>query len=192
MIKPPTSTQGEPVGKVRGPLNLMKWIEENRHLMQPPVSNRTIWTGEDFIVFVSAGPNTRNDYHVNPTGEFFYQIKGDIYVKVIEDGKSRNCIIREGEMLYLPSWVPHSPQRPPETLGLVVEYVRPAGQNDALRWYCEKCNHLVYAEEWSLANIDNDLKRIMHNFWGGPEARRTCTKCGTVIQPAKEARMPGT
>ncbi|MGD9688838.1 MAG: 3-hydroxyanthranilate 3,4-dioxygenase [Phycisphaerales bacterium] len=176
--------------RVRGPLNLHRWIEDNRHLLQPPVGNKTIWLGEDFIIFVSAGPNTRNDYHVNPTGEFFYQIKGDIYVKIIEDGASRNCIIREGEIFYIPSWVPHSPQRPPGTLGLVVEYVRPEGQKDALRFYCDQCSHLVYEEHWTLANIDHDLKRIMHNFWDGPVERRTCTKCGAVVQHAQEARLP--
>jgi 3-hydroxyanthranilate 3,4-dioxygenase len=179
-----------PHARVRGPLNLRGWIEENRHLLKPPVGNKTIWTNQDFIVFISAGPNTRNDYHVNPTEEFFYQIQGDIYVKVIEDGKSRNVIIREGEMILIPSWVPHSPQRPPGTLGLIVEYRRPEGQKDGLRFYCEKCSNLVYEENWSLSNIDADLKRIMENFWGGPVDLRTCRKCGTVVQQATEAQMP--
>ena len=174
------------------PLNLMQWIEEHRHEMKPPVSNKTIWKDQDFIVFVSAGPNTRNDYHVNPTEEFFYQLKGDIYVKVIEGGVSRNVVIREGEVYLIPAWVPHSPQRPPNTLGLVVEYKRPEGEKDALRFYCEAkgCNHLVYEEEFTLENIDNDLKRIMHNFWDGPESRRTCEKCGKVIVRAGEAVLP--
>ena len=61
---------------------------------------------------------------------------------------------------------------------------------DSLRFYCEGCNDLVYEEHWSLSNIDHDLKRIMHNFWGGPESGRTCKKCGKVVQPAKEARLP--
>lgn len=176
--------------RVRGPLNLTKWIADNKHLMKPPVSNKTIWMDQDFIVFVSAGPNTRNDYHVNPTEEFFHQIQGDIYVKIIEDGKSRNVIIREGEVLLIPAWVPHSPQRPPNTIGLVVEYRRPEGQMDALRFYCEGCNELVYEENWSLANIDHDLRRIMENFWGGPAAVRTCKRCGKVVEQAREARLP--
>lgn len=173
-------------------LNLMEWIEANRHEMKPPVSNKTIWKDQDFIVFVSQGPNTRNDYHVNPTEEFFYQLQGDVYVKLMEDGTPRNVIIREGEVLLIPAWVPHSPQRPPNTLGLVVEYRRPEGEKDALRFYCEAkgCNELVYEEQFTLANIDNDLKRIMHNFWDGPESRRTCPKCGTVIVRAKEAALP--
>lgn len=183
-------TTGIPTQTIRGPLNLTKWIADNKHLMKPPVSNKTIWLGQDMIVFVSAGPNTRNDYHVNPTEEFFYQVKGDVYVKIIEGGQSRNVIIREGDVMLIPAWVPHSPQRPPDTIGLVVEYKRPEGEMDSLRFYCEHCHHLVYEEHWNLANIDNDLKRIMENFWGGPESVRTCEKCRKVIQPAKEARLP--
>jgi len=186
----PASPLPLPDRSVRGPLNLLGWINANREAFKPPVGAKTIWENEDFICFVSGGPNTRNDYHVNPTGEFFLQLQGDVYVKIIEGGKSRNVIIREGEIFYIPSWVPHSPQRPPNTLGLVIEYRRPPGQMDALRFYCEKCSTLVYEEQWSLANIDVDLTRIMHAFWGGPEARRTCKACGTVVQPAKEARLP--
>lgn len=181
---------------VRGPLNLKQWIEDNKHLMKPPVSNRTIWKDQDFIVFVSAGPNTRNDYHVNPTEEFFYQVKGDVYVKIMEEGGPRNVVIREGEILLIPSWVPHSPQRPEGTIGLVVEYLRPEGQMDSLRFYCQDdakgkgCGALVYEEHFTLTDIDNNLKRIMEHFWGGDESVRTCKDCGKVITRANEARLP--
>lgn len=171
------------------PINLQGWISANRDALKPPVGCKTIWPGQDFIVFVSAGPNTRNDYHVNPTEEWFLQLKGDVYIKIIENGQSRNVILREGETFLIPAWVPHSPQRPPGTIGLVVEYKRP-GQKDALRFYCEGCSTLVYEEQWDLANVDEDLTRIMHAFWGGPEKTRTCKSCGKVVQPAKEARLP--
>lgn len=174
------------------PFNLHAWIAANRDQLRPPVGAKTIWPGQDFIVFVSGGPNTRNDYHVNPTEEFFLQLKGDVYIKIIEHGKSRNVILCEGETFLIPAWVPHSPQRPPGTIGLVVEYRRPPGQKDALRFYCAQCDALVYEEQWDLANVDEDLGRIMHAFWGGPVERRTCTSCGTVVQPAQDARMPGT
>lgn len=172
------------------PLNLLAWIDQHRADLRPPVGNKTIWKNQDFIVFVGAGPNTRNDYHVNPTEEFFYQIKGDIYVKIIDGGRSRNVIIREGEVYLIPAWVPHSPQRPPNTLGLVVEYKRPEGQLDALRFYCEACHTLVFEERFTLTDIDMNLKRIMETFWGGPVAARTCKSCGKVVEHAKEARLP--
>lgn len=167
--------------------NLAKWIEENRALLKPPVSNRQLCTeSKDAIVFVSGGPNTRNDFHVNPTEELFYQLKGDIAVRVrpLDGSKPYDVIIREGEMFLLPRWVPHRPQRPEGTVGLIVEFPRPQGEKDQLRWYCPKCDELVYTAEWRLKKIDEDLKVIMEDFWGGDVARRTCKHCGAVIERA--------
>ena len=65
------------------PFNLMKWIEEHKDEFKAPVMNRQFFNeSEDSIVFVSVGPNTRNDYHVNETEELFYQLKGDIAVRI--------------------------------------------------------------------------------------------------------------
>ncbi len=167
--------------------NLMKWIDENREHLKPPVSNKQLCTqSKDAVVFVSGGPNTRNDFHVNPTEELFLQLKGDIALRVrpLDNSKPYDVIIKEGEMFLLPQWVPHRPQRPEGTVGLIVEFPRPLGQKDQLRWYCPKCDELVHKAEWQLKKIDEDLKIIMEDFWGGDAKRRTCTKCGTVIERA--------
>jgi 3-hydroxyanthranilate 3,4-dioxygenase len=171
------------------PFNLNKWIEEHRHELKPPVSNRQLCTeAEDVIVFVSGGPNTRNDYHVNPTEELFYQLKGDIAVRIrpLDGSPPRDVVIREGQMYLLPRWVPHRPQRPADTVGLIVEFPRPEGHNDKLQWYCDDCDTLVYEASWRLKKIDEDLKVIMEEFWGGPADRRTCGNCGRVIERAQE------
>jgi len=168
-------------------LNLAKWIEDNRRHLKPPVSNKQLFTGaDDVVLFVSGGPNTRNDYHVNPTEELFYQLKGDIAVRVrpLDGSPVRDVIIREGELFLLPRWVPHRPQRPAGTVGLIVEFPRPKGQRDALRWYCPACDRLVHEAKWRLRKIDEDLKIIMEAFWGGPVGKRTCKHCGTVIERA--------
>ena len=34
------------------PLNLKQWVEENRHLLKPPVGNKCVWENEDFIIMV--------------------------------------------------------------------------------------------------------------------------------------------
>ena len=70
------------------PFNLQKWIEENRHLLKPPVNNKNLYVeAGDFIVMIVGGPNARKDYHFNESEEFFYQLEGDITVKVQIDGK---------------------------------------------------------------------------------------------------------
>ncbi len=167
--------------------NLQKWIRQNKHLLKPPVSNKQFYSeAKDVIVFVSGGPNTRNDYHVNPTEELFYQLKGDVAVRVrpLDGSPPRDVIIKEGEMFLCPRWVPHRPQRPPGTIGLIVEFPRPEGENDGLQWYCPKCDTLVHDARWRLTKIDEDLKIIMEDFWGGPAERRTCKACGHVIERA--------
>jgi len=170
-------------------LDLQKWIKQNRKHLKPPVSNKQLFTeSKDVIVFVSGGPNTRNDFHVNPTEELFYQIKGDIAVRVrpLDGSRPRDVVIKEGELYLLPRWLPHRPQRPAGTVGLIAEFPRGFDekgkpQKDALRWYCPKCDELVYEASWVLKKIDEDLRIIMNDFWDGPAARRTCKGCGHVI-----------
>src|SRR5256885_12292420 len=102
------------------PLNFKKWIQEHRHLLKPPVGNAQIWEGDrDFMVTVVGGPNARTDYHINEGEEFFYQVEGDITLRVLEAGKPKDIEIREGDIFFLPPKIPHSPQRPSGTLGLV-------------------------------------------------------------------------
>lgn len=180
-------------------VELKKWVKANRHLLRPPVSNKQMFVeAQDVIVFVSGGPNTRNDFHVNPTEELFYQLEGDIAVRVrpLDGSPPKDVVVKEGELFLLPRWVPHRPQRPAGTVGLIMEFPRGVDaegrpQEDALRWYCPRCDELVHEAKWVLRKIDEDLKVIMEDFWGGPEERRTCKSCGHVIQRATEFKMGG-
>ena len=182
------------------PFNLMNWIDEHPEAFTPPVMNNQFYKeADDVIVFVSKGPNTRNDYHVNPTEELFYQLKGDIVVRIrpsVHEGgedKPRDVVIKEGEMWLCPRWVPHRPQRPDDTIGLIVEFPRVIdgkAHDDGLRWYCPECDTLVHEASFRLKHIDKDLHEVMDNFWNGPEAGRTCNNCGYVITRAPEFTFP--
>jgi 3-hydroxyanthranilate 3,4-dioxygenase len=160
------------------PFNLKAWIDENRHLLKPPVGNACIWNS-GFLVMVVGGPNQRSDYHVNPTEELFYQVEGDIVLKVIEDGQPRDIPIKQGDIFLLPARVPHSPQRPANTVGLVVEQPRASKEEQHLRWYCRKCNAVVYDEAFQPADIGKQIKATIEKF-NGSEALRTCKACGSV------------
>lgn len=167
---------------IQRPFSFKNWIEENRHLLKPPVGNQVVYTdNRDFIVMVVGGPNTRKDYHYNETEEFFYQLEGDITLKIIEDGQPVDINIKEGEIFLLPPKVPHSPQRPANTVGLVMEIKRNHGEKDGFMWFCESCNHKLYEEYFILTDIVKQLPPIMEKFYSS-EDLRTCKKCGTTMQ----------
>ena len=168
---------------VRRAFNFKKWIDENRHLLKPPVGNQQVYLDtKDFIVMVVGGPNSRKDYHLNEGEEFFYQLEGDIVVKIIEDGKPVDIPIKEGEIFLLPSKVPHSPQRGANTVGLVMEVIRQTEEKDGFLWYCENCGEKLYEEYEHITDIVKQLPPIMNKFYSSLELR-TCKKCGTVMKP---------
>lgn len=165
--------------------NFAKWIEEHQHLLKPPVGNQQVWTDADLMVTVVGGPNKRTDFHDDPVEEFFYQLKGDMVLKVVDDGNHYDVPIREGEIFLLPAHVRHSPQRPQEgSIGLVVEPKRPEGWLDAFEWYCFECSNLVHRVELDLVSIVDDLPPLYREFYGNEQAR-TCKHCGT-LHPGKE------
>ena len=161
--------------------NLKKWVEENRHLLKPPVGNKCI-VDDDFIVMVVGGPNARKDYHYDEGAEFFYQVEGDIIVKIVEDGKPKDVVIKEGDMFYLPPKVPHSPQRPAGTIGLVIERKRDENELDGFQWYCENCGNKLHEKIFKMTNIVTQLPPLLNEFYSSEELR-TCKKCGTVMAP---------
>jgi 3-hydroxyanthranilate 3,4-dioxygenase len=185
----PTSARRPPTARTPDPINFAKWIEASKHLLKPPVGNQYLYCGEDFIVMVIGGPNTRNDFHVNTTEEWFYQVKGDIAVRVREGGKMRDVVIREGETWLCPALLPHRPQRPAETIGLVIEAQRPPGDKDHLVFYCDKCGELVHDAEFLMNDIVVHFAKIMEEFWSGPVSARTCRACGTVVEKAGPYEM---
>jgi 3-hydroxyanthranilate 3,4-dioxygenase len=166
---------------VRRPFNLKQWISENRSMLKPPVGNKNLYAeAGDYIVMIVAGPNARKDYHFNETEELYYQLEGDIVVKIQEDGKAVEIPIKEGDMFLLPGNTPHSPIRPANTIGLVIETKRATTEEDGLMWFCENCNNKLHEYRFHLDNIEKDFLPRFRDFYGSKELR-TCKKCGTVM-----------
>jgi 3-hydroxyanthranilate 3,4-dioxygenase len=163
-------------------INFQRWIDANRHLLKPPVGNRVVYHDTEFIIMVVGGPNSRKDFHVDPAEEFFYQLEGDMTLRTVEQGRIRDLPIRAGEILLLPANVPHSPQRPADTVGLVIERRRRPGELDGLQWYCERCDRLLYEEFLQLQDIETDFPPVFARFFGSLE-RRTCRHCQAVMEP---------
>ena len=159
------------------PFNFKEWIAEHRHLLKPPVGNKLIFHDSTFIVMVVGGPNERTDFHVNQTDEFFYQLEGDMVLKIIgEKGSIEDIPIREGDIFMLGRGIPHSPQRPAGSIGLVVEKTRERGEMDGFQWYCEKCFHKLYEEFCHISDVENQLDVIFERYYGGDYG--LCPECG--------------
>jgi len=165
------------------PFNLQKWIDDNRNLLKPPVGNKNLYTeAGDFIVMIVGGPNVRKDYHYNESEELFYQIEGDITVRIQHEGKAKDIIIKEGEMFLLPGNTPHSPMRGANTVGLVIEKVRKGTDLvDGLMWFCENCNTKLHEFRFPLSNIENDFLPRFKEFYSSL-GLRTCKNCEHVME----------
>lgn len=165
------------------PFNLHKWIDENRHLLKPPVGNKNIYIeSQDYIVMIVAGPNARKDFHYNQTEELFYQLEGTISIFIQEEGQKKEMILGAGDMFLLPGGVPHSPVRQENSIGLVVERKRDGkGYKDGLLWYCEHCNHKLHEVVFELHDIEKDFLPHFKDFYNS-ETLRTCKTCGEVME----------
>ncbi|MFN7675055.1 3-hydroxyanthranilate 3,4-dioxygenase [Flavobacterium sp.] len=165
------------------PFNLNNWIDQNRHLLKPPVGNKNLYVDSgDYIVMIVAGPNARKDYHYNETEELFYQLEGEITVFIQENGVKKAMKLSAGDMFLLPAKTPHSPSRAEGSIGLVIERKR-EGKDipDGLLWFCENCNHKLYDVYFPLTDIEKDFLYHFEHFYNSKDLR-TCNKCGTIME----------
>jgi len=162
---------------------LWKWIDENRAAFEPPVGNKVIWEDSQFTAMVIRGPNARRDFHIDPSDEIFFMLKGAMTLETLENGTRASRVIREGEMCLVPALTPHSPHRPADTLGLVIEVRRLPTQTESLVWFCDQCDARLHEVTMHVADIEKELKSAIEHFDASVELR-TCKRCGHV-QPER-------
>ncbi|KAM8809689.1 3-hydroxyanthranilate 3,4-dioxygenase [Eudromia elegans] len=146
------------------PVNVRKWIEENKNAFLPPVCNKLMHRSQLNVMFVG-GPNERKDYHIEEGEELFYQVKGDMCLKIIENGNHRDIVIREGEMFLLPARMPHSPQRYANTMGLVIERKRLKTEIDGLRYYVGESTDVLFEKWFHCEDLGTQLAPIIREFF---------------------------
>ena len=167
---------------LKKPFNLNKWIDKNRHLLQPPVGNKNLYVDSgDYIIMIVAGPNARKDYHYNETEELFYQLEGTIKIIIQENGIKKEMDMQAGDMYLHPAKTPHSPVRSKNSIGLVIERKRAGkGFTDGLLWFCENCNHKLHEVYFELNDIEKDFQPHFRHFYNSKKLR-TCEKCNTEM-----------
>lgn len=167
------------------PLNLPKWLSENSHLLKPPINNYCVYN-DNVTVMIVGGPNARTDYHINETCEWFYQYKGSMLLKTIDNEQFRDIWINEGDMFLLPPNTPHNPVRFADTVGVVIEQPRPEKSLDRLRWYCQNCGSQVHEASFHCTDLGTQIKAAVNAFKDDQE-RRKCAKCGEICDVAPKA-----
>ncbi|TVY91026.1 3-hydroxyanthranilate 3,4-dioxygenase [Lachnellula willkommii] len=171
------------------PLNIPKWLEENSHLLKPPINNYCVYDKDVTVMYLTkaskivGGPNARTDYHINETAEWFYQYRGAMLLKVVDEFTFRDIIISEGDMFLLPPNTPHNPVRFANTVGIVLEQKRPEGSLDRLRWYCASCKSVVDEAAFHCTDLGTQIKEAVNAFKGSEE-RRKCPECGVLAESA--------
>lgn len=167
-------------------IDFPRWLDENRHLLKPPVGNKVLWKDEEFICMIVGGPNQRTDYHYDEGAEYFYQLEGEMVLRLMTADGPHDVPLRAGQMFLLPPRVPHSPQRMAGSVGLVIERKRLRGEQDGLMWFCPACHHRLYEQYFELTDIETQFGSVFEKFYGS-EMLRTCSRCATVhpVPPAK-------
>lgn len=173
------------VGQALSAFNLEAWIAANQAAFAGPVANKEVFPQSEFIFQVIRGPNARNDFHVDPGDEIFYQLQGTIRVDVIESGRRKQNVLNQGDVLLVPAGVPHSPLRPAGSWGLVVERTRRPGELDGILWFCDRCDTKLYERSFNMQNIETEIRAAIDDFYA-TEEHRVCQSCGAVLaQPGE-------
>lgn len=182
----------EVVVTINAPFDLWGWIAKNFTESNGALGNREVFKHSDFIFQVIKGPNARNDFHIDPWDEIFYQLKGHIFVETVSDGKITRHRINEGEIFILPKNIFHSPLRPPGSVGIVIERPRAKGEEDGIAWFCRGCDNQLHAEYFWCEDIEITLKQKVMAFNASLDLR-TCKKCGDVLEdPTRTPQWEGT
>uniref|UniRef100_UPI00358EB91E 3-hydroxyanthranilate 3,4-dioxygenase n=1 Tax=Myxine glutinosa TaxID=7769 RepID=UPI00358EB91E len=151
-------------------INVERWIAENECCFVPPVCNRLMYSEQLQVMFVG-GPNQRKDYHIEEGEELFYQMKGDMILKIVEKGIMKDVHIREGQVFLLPARIPHSPQRQINTLGLAIERRRFETEMDGLRFYVDGSLEPLFERWIHCSNLTLDIAPAIQEFMESEQCR---------------------
>ena len=157
----------------------LKEVSEGIAKSVKPVS--ILWQAPDTIAFVARGRVGRSEFHSDPSDEVMYMIKGDMNLHYIDSaGEEKVAVIREGEIIYCPAGIPHSPRFPREAFVLVLERKRRADESDRFTWFCEKCGAQLHQSVKQVADYREDpVSRAYEEFYNS-EKNRTCSRCSHV------------
>jgi len=153
-----------------------------RHLTETGRRTHQLWLTADSMAFIARGREYRSEFHVNPSYEIQYSIKGDLNLHYrTPEGVEKVAFVPEGSCLFQPPLVPHSPRFAPDAFQLVIERARVRGDIDKFHWYCQSCDNFLHEETYVVDDYRADpVTRAYENFYQSEEFR-TCKACSTVM-----------
>ena len=157
-------------------------LERAAYLARTGQRVSVLWQKPESLAFVARGREYRSEFHINPSDELMYMIKGEMKLHYRQpDGSEEISVLSAGSVIYTPSGVPHSPRFPPDAFLLVVERQRRAGEIDRFHWYCPKCDHFLHEEQFSVDDYAKDPVSLAYKRFFENEGFRTCEACGEVM-----------
>ena len=161
---------------------IVNLLDQARQLAESGKHVSVLWQQADTLVFVARGREYRSEFHINPSDEVMYPVKGDLRLHDRnEQGKEEIAEVPEGSVIYTPAGTPHSPRFAPDAYLLVVERKRRPGEVDRFQWFCPKCDSLLHEVQAVVDDYKKDpVSKAYQQFFDSEEAR-TCKKCGNVM-----------
>ncbi len=141
-----------------------------------------MWQEEGSLAFVARGREYRSEFHIDPSDEVMYMIKGEMNLHFRSpDGAEDISVLKEGEAIFTAAGIPHSPRFPPDAFLLVLERKRREGEIDRFHWFCPECDAFLHEETFIVNDYRLDpVSKAYQNFFDSEEFR-TCSECGNVM-----------
>jgi 3-hydroxyanthranilate 3,4-dioxygenase len=163
------------------PMPIASLPEIARGLAESGQRVSVLWQEPESLAFVARGREYRSEFHINPADEVMYMIKGEMNLHYLTpEGAEKVALVREGEIIYCPAGVRHSPRFSPESFLLVLERKRRPEERDRFFWYCEKCRAPLYEAVRHVADYREDPVSRVYEEYYSEEKHRTCSRCGHV------------
>ncbi len=153
-----------------------------RELAETGERVRVLWQHPGSIAFVARGREYRSEFHIDPSDEVMFMIKGEMKLHYrTPEGKEEVTVLREGSTIFTAAGVPHSPRFPPDAFVLVMERARLEGEIDRFQWFCKSCDNFLHEERFVVSDYATDPVSMAYKNFFDSEEFRTCDKCGTIM-----------
>jgi 3-hydroxyanthranilate 3,4-dioxygenase len=142
-----------------------------------------LWQYNESLAFVARGREYRSEFHLNPSDEVMYVIRGELRLHHrLPDGTEEIDVVPEGSAIFTPSGIPHSPRFAPDDFIIVTERRRRPGELDRFQWFCQGCGEFLHEESCHVADYSTDPVGAAYQRFFDDLQARTCDACGVVLE----------